>query len=116
MISVGHRRAGLDRDGRYRHASWHAEPRFAGPGSGLGRDLFAGDVYVFGERNGTLIKAIWNDGVGLSLYAKRLDGGRFIWPQTVNCAVALAVAQVGYLPEGIDWRNPQKTWRPQAAR
>jgi len=82
---------------------------------GLGRDPFAGDVYVFRGRNATLIKAIWHDGVGLSLYAKRLDRGRFIWPQTVDGAVALTVAQVGYLLEGIDWRNPQQTWRPQAA-
>ena len=50
-----------------------------------------------------------------SLYAKRLDRGRFIWPQTVGGAVALTAAQMGYLLEGIDWRNPQQTWRPQAA-
>jgi transposase len=23
--------------------------------------------------------------------------------------------QLGYLLEGIDWRMPQQTWRPQAA-
>jgi transposase len=39
---------------------------------GLGRDPFAGDVYVFRGRNGALIKAIWHDGIGLSLYAKYL--------------------------------------------
>jgi transposase len=82
---------------------------------GLGRDPFAGDVYVFRGRNGSLIKAIWHDGIGLSLYAKRLDHGRFIWPQTVGGSVALTAAQMGYLLEGIDWRNPQQTWRPQAA-
>jgi transposase len=70
---------------------------------GLGRDPFAGDVYVFRGRNGSLIKAIWHDGIGLSLYAKRLDRGRFIWPQTVGGAVALTAAQMGYLLEGIDW-------------
>jgi transposase len=74
----------------------------------LGRDPFAGDVYVFRGRNGSLIKAIWHDGIGLSLYAKRLDRGRFIWPQTVDGAVALTAAQMGYLLEGIDWRNPDK--------
>jgi transposase len=82
---------------------------------GLGRDPFAGDVYVFRGRNSSLIKAIWHDGIGLSLYAKRLDRGRFIWPQIVDGAVALTAAQMGYLLEGIDWRNPQQTWRPQAA-
>ena len=40
---------------------------------GLGRDPFAGDVFVFRGRNGSLIKALWHDGIGLSLYAKRLE-------------------------------------------
>lgn len=44
---------------------------------GLGRDPFAGDVFVFRARAGSLIKALWNDEIGLSLYAKRLDRGRF---------------------------------------
>jgi transposase len=37
---------------------------------GLGRDPFAGDVFVFRGRAGSLIKALWHDGIGLSLYAK----------------------------------------------
>ena len=82
---------------------------------GLGRDPFAGDVFVFRGRGGSLIKAVWHDGIGLSLYAKRLDRGRFIWPQTVGGVVALTAGQMSYLLEGIDWRNPQLTWRPQAA-
>ena len=41
---------------------------------GLGRDPFVGDVYLFRRRNGSLLlKALWHDGIGLSLYAKRLD-------------------------------------------
>ena len=39
---------------------------------GLGRDPFAGDVFFFRGRSGSLIKAIWHDGVGLSLYANHL--------------------------------------------
>jgi transposase len=82
---------------------------------GLGRDPFAGDIYLFRGRSGSLIKALWHDGLGLSLYAKRLDRGRFVWPQTVDGAVPLTPGQMGYLLEAIDWRNPQQTWRPQAA-
>src|SRR3979409_2241048 len=74
---------------------------------GLGRDPFAGDVFVFRGRGGSLIKALWHDGIGLSLYAKRVDRGRFIWPATVGGVVSLTVAQMGYLLEAIDWRNPQ---------
>jgi transposase len=35
------------------------------------------------------------------LYAKRLDRGKFIWPQTVDGVVSLTAAQMGYLLEGI---------------
>jgi len=82
---------------------------------GLGRNPFDGDVFVFRGRSGTLIKALWHDGIGLSLYAKRLDRGRFVWPQTVDGVVALTAGQMSYLLEAIDWRNPQHTWRPQVA-
>jgi transposase len=47
--------------------------------------------------------------------AKRLERGRFVWPSTVDGAVTITPAQLGYLLEGIDWRMPQRTWRPQAA-
>src|SRR3546814_3837065 len=37
------------------------------------RDPFAGDLWVFRGRSGTLVKIIWHDGIGMSLYAKRLE-------------------------------------------
>ena len=49
----------------------------------LGRDPHAGDLYVFRGRRGDLIKVLWHDGLGLSLYGKRLERGRFVgrrWP------------------------------------
>ena len=80
-----------------------------------GRDPHAGDLYVFRGRRGDLIKCLWHDGLGMSLYAKRLERGRFIWPVTSSGVVTITPAQLGYLLEAIDWRNPQQTWRPQAA-
>ena len=82
---------------------------------GLKRDPHGGDLFAFRGRRGDLLKILWHDGVGLSLYAKRLDRGRFIWPQAVGGVVSLTPAQMGYLLEGIDWRNPQHSWRPQSA-
>jgi len=81
----------------------------------LKRDPYKGDLYVFRGRRGDLIKIVWHDGLGVSLYAKRLDRGRFIWPAAEGGAVALSSAQLGYMLEGIDWRNPQATWRPEKA-
>jgi len=82
---------------------------------GLGRDPHAGDLFVFRGRRGDLIKILWHDGLGVSLYAKRLERGRFIWPTPAGGAVAISAAQLGYLLDAIDWRNPQHTWRPTSA-
>ena len=47
----------------------------------IGRDPHAGDLFVFRGRRGDVIKILWHDGLGTSLYAKRLERGRFL-PQT----------------------------------
>jgi transposase len=39
----------------------------------------------------------------MSLYAKRLEHGRFIWPSPADGVVAIIAAQPGYMLEGIDW-------------
>ena len=82
---------------------------------GLGRDPHAGDLFVFRGRRGDMVKILWHDGIGLSLYAKRLEHGRFIWPSPADGAVAITAAQLGYLLDAIDWRNPRWTHRPHAA-
>lgn len=82
---------------------------------GLGRNPHAGDLFVFRGRRGDLIKVLWHDAIGMSLYAKRLEHGKFIWPATMGGAVAITPAQLSYMLEGIDWRHPQRTFRPEAA-
>ena len=72
---------------------------------GLGRDPHAGDLFVFRGKRGDLLKIIWHDGLGMSLYAKRLEKGRFIWPTPADGVVAISSAQLAYMLEGIDWRN-----------
>jgi transposase len=82
---------------------------------GLRRDPHGGDLFIFRGRRGDLAKIVWHDGVGLSLYAKRLDRGRFVWPSASDGAISISPAQMAYMLEGIDWRNPQLTWRPTSA-
>ena len=57
---------------------------------GLGRDPHGGDLYVFWGRAGSLLKIIWHDGIGMSLYAKRLERGRFVWPSAKDGTVSLS--------------------------
>ena len=53
----------------------------------LDADLFSGQVFVFRGRRGDRIKILWWDGDGLCLFAKRLESGRFIWPQATDGVV-----------------------------
>lgn len=86
----------------------------------LRRDPHCGHLFVFRGRRGDLMKVLWHDGQGMCLFAKRLERGRFVWPNSssgdaVDRAVTITPAQLAYLLEGIDWRLPQRTWRPQVA-
>ena len=58
---------------------------------------------------------LWFDGQGLLLLAKRLERGRFVWPQATEGKVSLTPAQLSMLLEGIDWRAPLRTDRPTCA-
>jgi len=82
----------------------------------LAENPFSGHVFVFRGRRGDIIKVLWFDGQGLCLYAKRLERGRFVWPQAESGAISLTPAQLSMLLEGIDWRMPQRTWQPEAVR
>lgn len=55
---------------------------------------------MFRGRGGSSIKALWHDGIGLSLYAKRLDRGHFVWPVTV--------ASPDSIPDYFTWYFPLK--------
>jgi transposase len=49
------------------------------------------------------------------LFCKRLERGKFVWPQATEGSVSLTRAQLSMLLEGIDWRRPERTWDPQLA-
>lgn len=81
----------------------------------LEQEPYSGHVFVFRGRRGDLIKLLWFDGDGLCLFQKRLERGRFIWPQAASGTVSLSRAQLSMLLEGIDWRRPDRTWQPPMA-
>jgi transposase len=81
----------------------------------LSEDPFSGQLFVFRGRRGDRVKILWWSGDGLNLYAKRLERGRFVWPQATHGSVALTGAQLSMLLEGIDWRRPMRSFTPQLA-
>ena len=102
-------------------ATGHTDMRRGFPGLALQvqetlkADPHGGHLFVFRGKRGDLIKVIWHDGQGACLYSKRLERGRFIWPAAKDGRVTISPAQLGYMLEGIDWRAPQKTYRPDIA-
>lgn len=81
----------------------------------LASNPFCGHVFAFRGRRGDILKVLWFDGQGLLLLAKRLERGRFVWPQADSGSVALSSAQLSMLLEGIDWRMPLRTDAPRLA-
>lgn len=83
----------------------------------LMQDPFSGQLFAFRGRRANLIKIMFWDGNGLCLFTKRLDQGGFIWPQLGDHGgrVVLSPAQLSLLIEGIDWRAPERVWRPERA-
>jgi transposase len=83
----------------------------------LEEDPFSGHLFAFRGRKANLIKILFWDGTGLCLFTKRLEEGRFPWPgaDEAGGTLALSSAQLSTLIEGIDWRAPERRWRPAVA-
>ena len=79
----------------------------------IGADPFSGQLFLFRGKRGDYLKALYWDGTGLCLFAKRLEKGRFVWPPIVDGAVGLTPAQLALLIEAMDWR---RTVAPPAPR
>ena len=71
----------------------------------LHQDPFCGHLFLFRGKRGDYLKALYWDGSGLCLFAKRLEKGKFIWPPIVDGGLMLTPAQLALLIEGIDWRR-----------
>lgn len=85
---------------------------------GMGRDLLGGDVFLFVGRSRKRAKALFFDGTGLCLYAKRLEKGRFaaVWRRAeAGEPVALTLTELALFFEGSELVGRQAL-SPTAAR
>ncbi|WP_446728020.1 IS66 family insertion sequence element accessory protein TnpB [Paraburkholderia sp. SG-MS1] len=58
----------------------------------LERDPFCGHVFVFRDKRGDLLKVLWWSSHGMCLLVKRLEKGRFVWPQADGGVICLSPA------------------------
>jgi transposase len=67
-------------------------------------DPFSGVVFVFRAKRADRVKLVFWDGTGVCLFAKRLEDGKFRWPNVQDGIIRLSAAQLAALLEGLDWR------------
>jgi transposase len=70
---------------------------------GMKQDPFSGNVYLFCNRERTLLKAVYWDKNGFWLSQKRLEKEKFPWPQTVEAVQELSTEELEMLLAGIDF-------------
>jgi transposase len=86
---------------------------------GAGHDVYSGHLFVFAGRRRDRIKILVWDRGGFVLYYKRLESGRFRWPEIAEATreVEFDATQLAMLLDGIDVRGVRRptAWRPQSA-
>jgi len=69
----------------------------------LGRDIMAGELYLFTNAQRSRAKVLLFDGTGLCIYMKRLDRGRFakLW-KSDGAALSLTMSELSLFLEGSE--------------
>jgi transposase len=73
----------------------------------LKQDPLSGHLYVFCNRERTRLKVLCWDGSGLWVCAKRLERGRFYWPESKEAARTVSREEWMMLVGGWDLRDTQ---------
>lgn len=82
----------------------------------LDQDPLSGHLFLFTNRERTRLKALLWDGSGLWVCAKRLERGRFHWPQAraAESSVLLKPEELSMLLHGLDLGQARRrrNWLP----
>ena len=79
----------------------------------LGQDPLSGHLFLFSNRTRTRLKALVWDGSGLWVCAKRLERGRFHWPEATEArSVSMRPEELAMLINGMDLAQaqPRANW------
>ena len=69
----------------------------------LAQDPFSGHLFAYCGRRRDLIKIVYWDRNGFCLWQKRLEKGRFVWPQTDEAAAEISREELSWLLKGMDF-------------
>jgi transposase len=73
----------------------------------LKHDPLSGSLFVFRNKGGHLLKILWWDRDGLTIYYKRLERGEFRWPHSNATAIEITSDQLLRLLSGLDVKTPR---------
>ena len=82
----------------------------------FGLDPFCGAIFVFRAKRADRIKLLVWDQTGMVLVHKRLEGGKFVWPQVRDSVMRMSSAQLAAMFEGLDSRCNGRARRCPASR
>lgn len=83
----------------------------------LGADPLSGHLFLFTNKTRTRLKALVWDGSGLWVCAKRLEKGRFRWPEAQGSnSVTMRPEELAMLVNGLDLKQTrQRNWYRRSA-
>lgn len=83
----------------------------------LRADPLSGHLFLFSNRTRTRLKALVWDGSGLWVCAKRLEKGRFRWPEAEGRhSIAMRPEELAMLVNGLDVKQTrQRNWYRRSA-
>jgi len=64
-------------------------------------DPFSGFIFAFCNRTRKIIKLLYWDRTGFCMWQKRLEKGRFKWPDSEEDAMCIDSKELGWLLEGL---------------
>lgn len=68
----------------------------------------SGHLFVFRNKRCNRLKILYFDRNGLAIWYKRLEQGRFRWPDCVNQSLELSATEVACLIDGIELRGARR--------
>ena len=71
----------------------------------LGHDPLSGSLFVFRNKRGQLVKILWWDRDGLTIYYKRLEEGEFQFPRANSPSIEISCQQLLQLLSGQSIRK-----------
>ena len=79
----------------------------------FGLDPFCGAIFVFRAKRADRIKLLIWDQTGMVLVQKRLEGGKFVWPQVRDGVMRMSPAQLAALFEDEYPSCARAFWHPE---